>query len=41
MRFVPFDEPLPAKIDVEAIIQIEDGISLDQLKEIKSAFQVK
>ena len=42
LKFVPFDDDVKIgeKIDVESFIKIEDGISLDQLKEIKAAFQV-
>ena len=42
LKFVPFDDDMKIgeKIDVESFIKIEDGISLDQLKEIKAAFQV-
>ena len=31
------EEPV---VDVESLIQIEDGISLDQLKEVNDAFEV-
>ena len=42
LKFVPFDDDVKIgeKNDVESFIKIEDGISLDQLKEIKAAFQV-
>ena len=33
--------PKGAFIDIEKLIKIEDGISLDQLKEIKNAFEVR
>lgn len=29
-----------AEIDVESLIQIEDGISLEQLKQVNDAFEV-
>ena len=42
LKFVPFDDDVKIgeKVDIESFIKIEDGISLDQLKEIKAAFQV-